>query len=163
MGLDTSHGAWHGAYSAFSRWRTEIARAAGIPLDFMEGFYNERTIPMSSLRHMELRGEPYDAGGKGGLSNAWLTDSLARTMSVFPIKWSVLRPDPIHALLNHSDCDGEISPKKCAAIAKRLTELLPLLPDGSGGGHVGDWRGKTQTFIDGCRAAADANEPLLFR
>jgi len=38
MGLDTSHDAWHGAYSAFMRWRTEIARCidvpAGEPLDF---------------------------------------------------------------------------------------------------------------------------------
>jgi hypothetical protein len=29
MGLDTTHDCWHGAYSAFMRWRSEIARAAG--------------------------------------------------------------------------------------------------------------------------------------
>src|SRR5574340_314672 len=29
MGLDTTHGCWHGAYSAFSRWRNTIAEAAG--------------------------------------------------------------------------------------------------------------------------------------
>jgi hypothetical protein len=29
MGLDTTHGCWHGAYSAFHRWRTEVAQAAG--------------------------------------------------------------------------------------------------------------------------------------
>lgn len=40
MGLDTSHNAWHGAYSAFMRWRTEIARAAGICyIDEKEGRY----------------------------------------------------------------------------------------------------------------------------
>lgn len=29
MGLDVSHDCWHGAYSAFSRWRDQLARAAG--------------------------------------------------------------------------------------------------------------------------------------
>jgi hypothetical protein len=29
MGLDTSHDCWHGAYSAFMRWRSELCRAAG--------------------------------------------------------------------------------------------------------------------------------------
>jgi hypothetical protein len=40
MGLDTTHNCWHGAYSAFMRWRQEIAKAAGLPpLDLMEGFF----------------------------------------------------------------------------------------------------------------------------
>jgi|SRR5262245_3125625 len=29
MGLDTTHGCWNGPYSAFHRWRTELARLAG--------------------------------------------------------------------------------------------------------------------------------------
>jgi hypothetical protein len=32
VGLDTTHDAWHGAYSAFSRWRELIAVAAGYEL-----------------------------------------------------------------------------------------------------------------------------------
>lgn len=40
MGLDTSHDCWHGAYSAFMRWRQAVAKAAGIGnLNLMEGFY----------------------------------------------------------------------------------------------------------------------------
>jgi hypothetical protein len=163
MGLDVSHDAWHGAYSAFMRWRTEIARAAGIPLEFMEGFYNENTLSLSLLRHTELKGAAYVPNAAGGMSNAWVSDGVARRASVFPIKWEVLRPDPIHLLLNHSDCDGEIEPGDCAAIADRLTELLPLLPAGDGVGHIGNWAAKTQAFIDGCRAAADAGEQLRFR
>ncbi len=31
MGLDTTHGCWHGAYSSFYRWRTELARLGGYP------------------------------------------------------------------------------------------------------------------------------------
>lgn len=119
MGLDTSHDAWHGAYSAFHRWRNEIAKAADIPpLDSMEGF--------------------------GGA-----------------VRWDQLKPDPLHVLLHHSDCDGEIAPEDCAKIADRLEELLPKLPDGDHP-HIGNWRDKTQRFIDGCRAAAAANEPLDF-
>lgn len=38
MGLDTSHGCWHGSYSAFNRWRTKIADLIGIRLDDMRGF-----------------------------------------------------------------------------------------------------------------------------
>jgi len=38
MGLDTSHNCWHGAYSAFNRFRHAIAEAVGIPLDSMEGY-----------------------------------------------------------------------------------------------------------------------------
>lgn len=30
MGLDTTHDAWHGAYSAFNRFRQSIAKAVGV-------------------------------------------------------------------------------------------------------------------------------------
>ena len=43
MGLDTSHDCWHGAYSAFARWRKRIAAAVGINLDSMEGFGGSRS------------------------------------------------------------------------------------------------------------------------
>lgn len=33
MGLATSHRAWSGPYSSFSRWRNAIARADGIVVD----------------------------------------------------------------------------------------------------------------------------------
>jgi hypothetical protein len=39
MGLDTSHGCWHGAYSAFHRLRKKICEVAGYgDLDKREGF-----------------------------------------------------------------------------------------------------------------------------
>lgn len=87
MGLDTTHGCWHGAYSAFMRWREKLAEVAGLPpLMLMEGFY----------------------------------------------------------------------------LADRLAELLPKLPEGDGGGHIGHWREKTQTFIDGLRLAASRGEDVEF-
>jgi hypothetical protein len=37
-----------------------------------------------------------------------------------------------------------------------------FMPRGDSGGHIGDYRDKTQQFIDGLRRAAAANEPLGF-
>jgi hypothetical protein len=42
MGLDTSHGCWHGPYSRFRRFRRALAKAAwGTNLDDYEGFQDE--------------------------------------------------------------------------------------------------------------------------
>jgi hypothetical protein len=146
MGLDTSHDAWHGAYSAFMRWRQKIAQVAGIPpLELMEGFWEK-----GSYR------DPFTEMAKH------FPASAAQYYDSLPIKWSALKPDPLHVLLHHSDCEGTIGPKACAKIADRLEALLPLLPTGDSGGHIGDYRDKTQAFIDGCRKAAAANESLIF-
>lgn len=51
MGLDISHNAWHGAYSAFNRYRTEIAKQIGIDLNKMDGFTDETdAIDWDSLK-----------------------------------------------------------------------------------------------------------------
>lgn len=146
MGLDCSHNAWHGAYSAFMTWRRKIAEIVGIPLELMEGFYSD---DMNQIKLAEFAGPNAEA----------IIELVRRTC---PIKWSSLKPDPLHALLYHSDCEGELSPDECASIATRLEDILPLLPNGDAGGHIGNWRDKTKAFIDGCRAAAAANEPLDF-
>jgi hypothetical protein len=78
------------------------------------------------------------------------------------IKWGSLKPDILHELINHSDCDGELRAEICAPLADRLEELLPLMPDESGGGHIWSWRGVTQQFIDGLRMAAAAGEAVEF-
>ena len=143
MGLDTPHGCGHGAYSAFMRWRQKIAEVAGMPpLMLMENFYRE-----GSLRS-------YAPG-------AAATYELEEVEKCLPIKWDALRPSPLHILLNHSDCDGEILAKDCGSIADALEALLPLL-DGDGGGHIGGYREKTQAFIDGLRRASAAGENVEF-
>ncbi len=45
-------------------------------------------------------------------------------------EWPSATDDPIIDLLNHSDCDGDLSPKQCAVIAPRLRELVSKWPDG---------------------------------
>lgn len=36
---------------------------------------------------------------------------------------------PLKPLLNHSDCDGDLSPEECRTVAPRLRELLGTLND----------------------------------
>lgn len=62
MGLDTTHGAWHGAYSAFNTWRTEVAKTIGITLKDMKGFGGitewDNTHPLTPLlSHSDCDGE----------------------------------------------------------------------------------------------------------
>lgn len=45
MGLNTSFGAWEGAYSAFDAWRKVIAKKIGLNLENMMGFGG--TIPFN--------------------------------------------------------------------------------------------------------------------
>lgn len=37
--------------------------------------------------------------------------------------------DPIIGLLNHSDCDGDLSPLQCRVISPRLKEIVSPWPD----------------------------------
>lgn len=149
MGLDCSHNAWHGAYSAFMRWRQKLAEVAGLPpLELMEGFYAPLDVQMlPTLYH-----------GPGTREKNYLADMDAR----LPIKWDCLKPSPLHELLYHSDCEGEIAADRCGPIADALEALIPLLPDEEAGGHIGRWREKTTQFVAGLRAAAAAGEPLDF-
>ena len=149
MGLDTSHDCWHGAYSAFMRWRQEIARAAGLPpLELMQGFYE----PLTS------QGLPTLYQNQGSRDDALMKNLDAR----LPILWDALKPSPLHALLYHSDCDGKLDYKDCSAIANELQKLLPKLPNGDGGGHVGIWKDKTKAFIKGLRLASKLKEDVDF-
>ncbi len=43
-------------------------------------------------------------------------------------EWSEIE-DPITLLLNHSDCDGELSPEECLKIIPRLLEIIAPWPD----------------------------------
>lgn len=135
-----------------------IAKAAGMPpLTFMEGFYNWTEITLDEVK------TAVDTLGFEE-RNKWASDLLQALYQPgnLPIKWSSLQPSPLHILLNHSDCDGIIESAHCAAIADALEALLPKLPDGDGGGHIGDWREKTRQFILGLRRAAEAGEDVDF-
>lgn len=155
MGLDCSHNAWHGAYSAFMDWRMKIAEVAGLPpLDLMEGFY-------SGLNNFG-RGHGFPTLHCGHQHQGETRQQIKHIDMGLPIKWECLKPSPLHELLYHSDCDGEIPSENCAAIADALEELIPLLPDTDSFGHIEYWKNKTQQFVDGLRDAAKSGEALRF-
>lgn len=143
MGLDTSHGCWHGAYSAFTRWRNQIAVTAGYglmpptPEEIAAGAMLSARYPMiewSGIVEQNFAGE-----------------------------WDRTPPDPLIVLFAHSDCDGVIHPQQAGPLADRLEELLPELAKlDDAPGHVGNWVAKTQTFIDGLRLAEKLGEDVDF-
>lgn len=105
MGLDTTHDAWHGAYSGFSEWRNALAEAAGYPLETIDsgGYQHKVAAPLLDARWTDAN---YDGD------------------------WGNHPPeDPLLILLVHSDCDGSIKAKHCQFIAGRLEQLLPKLTD----------------------------------
>ncbi len=153
MGLDISHDTWHGAYSAFHRWREEIALQAGFPpLMLMEGFY-----PID-----RREGDPFRCLYNHPEQKEHASYALEAIRRGLPIKWDKFKDDPLWILLDHSDCDGSLESADALLIAGRLTELLPLLPAEEGGGHIGNWKDKTSQFIEGCKRAGKACERLEF-
>ena len=146
MGLDISHDCWHGAYSAFGRWRREIAYIAGYPpLDLMEGFYN-RNYWLSSFNDRTRFRE-------------W-AGTIDRSL---PIKWEKWKDDPLAVLLYHSDSSGNIKHEFLLPLANRLEGLLGSLPTTPDDGHIGDWGEKTKLFIKGLRLAHSRGEDIEFR
>lgn len=138
MGLTTSHNAWGGAYSVFNDWRKAIAHAAGLPpLELMEGFYAADDLTVQRLDRGEQR-------------------HRAPLSARLPIKWECLSPRPILALLNHSDCEGELLARDLVHIAIELEKLLPALT-------AAGWQRETQQFIAGLLAADAGGENLTFQ
>lgn len=137
MGLDCSHDAFHGAYSAFNRFRQAVCQALG-------GSFPPHT---TSLAHLEVE-KPDDGSW-------YVPDEVTR--ETHPGLW---------AFLEHSDCDGIIAPEICKALADEMEALLPRLDAaGSGGGHIeraGGFGGVARQFIQGCRMASSRGEDLDF-
>lgn len=146
MGLDTTHDCWHGAYSAFSRWREKLAEVAGYQVWSVAAEHGG-TRPLIML----------DWGG----IHATIGQDLFGKWPNIPTRADGT-PDPLIILFAHSDCEGELQPEFLTPLADRLAEVIPLLPDGDGGGHVRNWRATTQKFIDGLRLASSRGEAVGF-
>lgn len=142
MGLDVSHDAWCGAYSAFSRWREKLAVAAGYDV-----------VKLSVEQDMGRMVVCVDYG-------LW-PEAGYYDPPYIPCRVDGSR-DPLLLLIMHSDCEGSIRAGFLPALADRLEELAPLVAGEDGGGHVGDYGAKTLAFAAGARAAAAAGEDLRF-
>lgn len=70
--------------------------------------------------------------------------------------------DPLVILLNHSDCDGIIESKDCAAIADRLEQVLPAMDTAQEPRGTLDYGVRTRLFIAGLCEAAKSGEDVEF-
>lgn len=147
MGLDCSHDAFHGAYSAFNRLRQEVCYVTGG--SFPPHWVRNEDGSLKRDCHQLLI---YDQTLDGKM--IYFGDELDDKSGMY-------------CFLCHSDCDGEISPEMCVKVADDLEAILPkieALAD-QGGGHIqycGGFAEVLKKFIAGCRLAAHNNEPLLF-
>lgn len=128
MGLDTSHGCWHGPYSQFMRWRLWLAKQVGVPLQLMEGFY-KWTWDVDDLTFDRDWKAIHDSSSDFNRSHCWWETLDAFKEVGRPIPWSIMNGDPIVILLHHSDCDGKISWWECKPIAIRLARILRATED----------------------------------
>lgn len=142
MGLDISHNAFHGAYTAFNRFRNAICKVLG------------GTYPPHPKDAVDDGGNPLDP-------SRWYWDGDKYSQSTHP---------GLYLLLCHSDCDGEIKPNDCKLIARELKRFVrPGFEDpslvGMADGHLayqGGYLAVLDKFIKGCEDAATVNEPLIF-
>jgi hypothetical protein len=118
-------------------WRIWLAKQIGINLLEMEGFSDREYF-------------------KDGFLN--------KDRKFGTIKWETVTDDLKH-LLNHSDCDGHITPTNCKKIAKRLKEVIgdrkiPKMFDfeNADGIHLIS----TKQFMDGCMKAFKNKQNLKF-
>lgn len=145
MGLDFSHCEAHWGYMGFNLFRVKLAAEAGIALNCMQGFAAGPTG--NSFDILSLFGKE---DGTGQLP------SYGKYVGNQPvISWDKVKDD-IAPLLNHSDCDGILTPEECRKVAPRLRELVKGWPD--------DDKDKIKALelADGMERAAKNNENLEF-
>lgn len=133
MGLDTSHGCWHGPYSQFMHWRVWLHYFV----------MREREAHDPKAAQVSYKGATRE--GYIEALNAGMYDD----QSV-----------PINVLMNHSDCDGEILTEDCDPLADALEKIMEryMPPRGT----YDEMRPPTERFIKGLRLAATRGEIVTF-
>ncbi len=119
-------------------FRVRLSAEIGVVLGDMEGFTKAAPIP------------GVDADNFG--------ENLDRILDQITKKgksWDTIT-DPIAPLLNHSDCDGALTPDECSKIAPRLRELIA---------GWGDDYDKEQALLlaNGMDACANTQLALIFK
>ena len=152
MGLDVSHDAFHGAYSAFNRFRQFICAVMGEGNSFPPHFVFTEEGDLER-----------DDDGRVKYVEGFSEDYFYIVLEDYPRESN----PGLYAFLEHSDWDGDISPEMCIKVADELEALLPAAEQlkWRADGHIGRDGGYVavmKRFIAGCRKAAEANEPLRF-
>ena len=134
MGLDTSHGCFHGPYSQFMTWRSWINLFV---------LYDRAANGDNLARDVSNMGACREA-----VIKAWDL-GLYDDQTV-----------PINVLMRHSDCDGEIPAEVCGPLADALQDIAHKRMTERGTYDM--MRPATMRFIAGLRLAASNNEPVRF-
>lgn len=132
MGLDTTHGAFNGAYSAFNRFRQEVLKA-------MDGSFPPHENKTLDRELIYYDGNQYNPETHPGLFEFIMHSDCDGEISP---EMCVKVADDLEALLPKIE---ELDSEAHGHIA-----------------HFGGFAAVTRRFIAGCRAAAAANEPLEF-
>lgn len=138
MGLNCSHDAFDGAYSAFTRLRKYVARCAGG--SFPPHFDTDPNYdPECSREYWHYDDDEVPAERVAGLT----------------------------LFLAHEDCDGELSVEECRQVAAALDWIAERgdyeKSRGAALTRVGPkMRDSVVKFANGCRAAVEAGEALTF-
>jgi hypothetical protein len=169
MGIDFSHCDAHWAYSGFNTFRRMLAESCGFCLDDMEGFSYA-----SYSEALEKARAEYDPDGDEEYSKVLERIWNEMIEAEGPKRsWDEI-DDPIKPLLNHSDCDGVLTPEECAQVAPRLREIVTLWPDRmqsyvelNGTKVPSRWfdnydKVQALRLVEGMEKAAAANEELRF-
>jgi hypothetical protein len=144
MGLDFSHCDAHWAYSGFMRFREKLAFEIGVAIHCMEGFAS--SLSGKYYDTVKVCGHNEDVGLPG-------YDDYISLQKVIP--WDKVNDD-IVPLLNHSDCEGILTPEECRKVAPRLRELVA--------GWTSDDHDKRKALLlaKGMEEAAELNENFEF-
>jgi hypothetical protein len=120
----------HWSYGGFSRFRERLwdeIGPMGIPLQQMWGF------------------KPF------------ALDVIAQTeWSKTAVRWEDIEPHPLHELINHSDCDGELTAEQCSRIAPALREVVAQWDEGDYDRTTAE---DLAAYMDVC---AETGRPLVF-
>lgn len=142
MGLDTTHGAFHGAYSAFNRFRQIVAKAMG-------GSYPPHPNPLIC-------------------SDGDVIVDPDNNRFYVPFSWETFQKERpgLSAFLLSNDCEGEFPPEVCKQMADEIEALLPEIEkEGMGAGHIerdGGYIEVAKRYIAGCRLAYEKNETMEY-
>lgn len=143
MGLDTSHGCWHGSYSSFATWRNYLATEFLGDLGY-------------TVTHAEI-GDSYEFPPER-IPVQDATDGYPN--SVYLGDWESDPLDIIDVLMIHSDCEGEIPHRFTGPLAARLDGFRQQMtaetdPDGY-------LRAATTRFVNGLLDACARGEAVDF-